>query len=119
MDKRVPEVFDFTIDGKDYVVEFTRDAIKEADGLGVTAQDVGEFRRACIILYAGLKKNHPFVTLKRASQILDDAMEEGYSLDEFSDMIDEFTTWYKALFSGSGTAKKKPLLSRRSNTAQA
>lgn len=114
MENRTPEIFDFTIDGKDYTVEFTRDAIKEADGLGVTAQDVGEFRRACIILYAGLKKNHPFITLKRASQILDQALEDGYSLDEFSDMIDEFTTWYKALFSGSGTAKKKPLLSRRS-----
>lgn len=115
MEKRVPEVFDFAVGGKEYTVEFTRESIKEADGLGVTAQDIGEFKRACIILYAGLKKNHPFITMKRAAQILDEALEDGYSLDEFSDMIDEFTAWYKALFSGSGTAKKKPLLSRRSS----
>lgn len=115
MEMRTPEIFDFEIDGKSYTAEFTRDAIKEADSLGVTGADVGEFRRACIILYAGLKKNHPFITLKRASQILDEALEEGYSLDEFSDLIDEFTSWYKALFSGSGTAKQKPLLRRRTS----
>ena len=113
-----PEVFDLSIKGNDYVVEFNREGLKEADRMGATTnEDMGLYDRTCIILYAGLKKNHPFVSMKRAGEILDAALEEGYGLDSFGDMIDEFSRCYKAVFIESGEMKNKKILSRRSGAA--
>lgn len=115
MEKFVPEIFDLSIGGRDYTVEFNRDSLKVADGMGVTANDdMGMYDRTRIILYAGLKKNNPFITLKRAGEILDAALDEGYGLDSFGDVLDEFSRCYKAVFTQSGETKKK-IVSRRSD----
>lgn len=108
-----PEIFDLTIGGRDYTVEFDREGLKEADSMGVATKDgMGLYDRTALILYAGLKKHHPFVTIKMAAKILDSAIDEGYTLDDFSEIADEFTKWYKALFIVSGEKKKK-IISRR------
>jgi len=113
-EKITSEVFDLTIGGRDYTVEFDREGMKEADSMGVaTKEGMGLYDRTVVILYAGLKKNHPFTTVKLAKKILDTATEEdGYTLDDFSEIADEFTKWYKALFTEPGESKKK-IVSRR------
>ena len=109
------EVFELTIGGYTHVIEFTRDSLKEADSMGVTSADgMGAYDRTRIVLFAGLKKHNAFITLKRAGEILDAALDEGYGLDSFGDLIDEFTRCYKAVFTESGEKKKAPLLIRRS-----
>jgi hypothetical protein len=113
-----PEIFDFTIDGRDYTVEFTRDAIKEADHLGAVSDDkMGLYDRTAIILYAGLKKHHPFITLsqvQRKDGLLDQALADGYDLGSFSDIVDEFTKWCQASFTDRGGKK---IVSRRKTMA--
>lgn len=112
-----PEIFDFSIGGHDYTVEFNRDGLKEADSMGVTANDeMGIYDRTKIILYAGMKKHNPFITLKRAGEILDTALDEGYGVDSFGDILEEFGRCYKAVFMQSGSEKKK-IVSRRSQAA--
>lgn len=114
MEKYTPEVFEFEIGGREYTVEFCREGMKEADAAGVTANDnMGVYDRTRAVLYAGLKKHHPFITVKQAGNILEQALDEGYGLDSFSDIIDEFVACYKATFTESGEGKKK-LITRRS-----
>lgn len=109
-----PEIFDLSIGGYDYAIEFNRDSLKEADSMGVTANDgMGMYDRTRIILYAGMKKNNPFITLKRAGEVLDAALDDGYGLDSFGDILDEFSRCYKAVFTQCGEAKRK-IASRRS-----
>lgn len=115
MEKYTPEVFEFEIGGREYVVEFCREGMKEADAAGVTSNDnMGLYERTRAVLYAGLKKHHPFITVKQAGNILEQALDEGYGLDSFSDIIDEFAACYKATFTESGTSSKKKLVTRRS-----
>lgn len=115
MEKYKPEVFDLEIGGNEYTIEFCREAMKEADAAGVVSNDnMGNYDRIKAILYTGLKKNHPFITPKKAGGILDQALDEGYGLDSFADIMDEFVLCYKATFSESGDSKKKKLITRRS-----
>lgn len=117
MEKFIPEIMEFTVDSKTHVVEFCRESMKEADSMGVTSNDsMGIYDRTALILYAGLKKNEPFISMRRAKEILDSAFEEGYSLDDFAEIVDEFTRCYKALFTGEG--KKKGLVTRRNAAAK-
>lgn len=114
-----PEIMDFSVDGHDYVVEFTRDALREADGLGAFGNDaMGTLDRVTIALYTGLKKNHPFITVKRAKEIIDFAIDEGYSVDAFADVIDEMFRCYKALFFNTEGAKKNLLVHRGATKTQ-
>lgn len=109
-----PEVFEFSIGGRDYTVEFTHEAIKEADHLGaVSDEKMGLYDRTAVILYAGLKKNHPFITLSQVSRkggLLDQALADGYDLGSFSDIVDEFTKWCQVSFTDQGGKK---IISRR------
>ena len=115
MEKYKPEVFDLEIGGNEYTVEFCRDGVKEADAAGVTSNDnMGHYERIRTVLYAGLKKHHPFITPKRAGEIIEQALDEGYGLDSFSDIVDEFLLAYKATFTESGASKQKKLITRRS-----
>lgn len=107
------EIFDITLGNHNYTIEFDRSAIKTADNMNVSSNDIGELQRITIILYVGLMKHHDFITLKKVSKILDEALDEGYSLDSFAEIVDEFTANYKMLFSESAGTKKKPLVSRR------
>lgn len=114
MEKYKPEVFDLEIGGHEYTIEFCREGMKEADAAGVASNDnMGNYDRTRAVLYAGLKKHHPFITVKRAGEILEQALDEGYGLDSFADIIDEFLLCYKATFTASGDSKKK-LIARRS-----
>jgi hypothetical protein len=117
-DKITSEVFDLTIGDRDYTIEFDREGMKEADSMGVATKDgMGLYDRTVVILYAGLKMHHPFTTVKLAKKILDTATEEdGYTLDDFSDIADEFTKWYKVLFTESGESKKKIVSRREANS---
>lgn len=118
MEKFVPEIFDFNIGGHDYTVEFNREAIKEGDSLGLTRDDsMGYFDLTKNILYVGLKKNHPHITSKRASEILEKALDEGYGLESFGDILNEFYRCYKAVFIESKGAKE--IRSRSTDTAAA
>lgn len=110
-----PEIFDLEIGGYSYAIEFNREGLKEADSMGVTANnEMGLYDRTAIVLYAGMKKNHPFVTIKQARNILDKAFDDGYGLDSFADILDEFGRAYKAVFTESGEKKGKKIVSRRS-----
>ena len=72
MEKYKPEVFDLEIGGHEYTVEFCREGMKEADTAGVASDNsMGNYDRIKAILYAGLKKHHPFITPKRAGEIMD------------------------------------------------
>lgn len=114
-----PEIIDFTVGDRDYTVEFTREALREADGLGVFSNDsMGTLDRVTIALYVGLKKNHPFITMRRAREILDTAVDEGYSLDAFADVVDEMTRCYKAVFFNTDDSKKKLMVHRSTVKAQ-
>ena len=118
MSNFVPEIFDLSIGGHDYTVEFNREGLKEADSAGVTASEsMGLYDRTRIILFAGLKKHHPGITQKRVGDILDAALDEGYGLDSFADILDEFSRCYRAVFTQSGETKKK-IVSRHSDAAK-
>lgn len=112
MDSFKAEILDFTIGGRDYTVEFNRDALKEADRMGAASENIGTTDRVAIILYAGLKKHHQFITPKKVAALIDTALDEGYKLDDFADIVDEFNRCYKATFFSSGE-EKKSLVSRR------
>lgn len=119
MEKYTPEVFEFEIGGYEYTVEFCREGMREADAAGVASNDsMGNYDRIRTVLYAGLKKHHPFITMKRAGEIVEQALDEGYGLDSFADIVDEFLLCYKATFTESGEGKKKKLISRRSEVAK-
>lgn len=114
-----PEIIDFTVGGHDYTIEFNRESLREADSLGAFSNDsMGMLDRVTIALYTGLKKNHAFVTVKRAREIIDDAMDEGYSLDAFADVIDEMLRCYKAVFFNTDNPEKKLLVHRNSAKTQ-
>lgn len=118
MEKFAPEVFDFNIAGNDYVIEFNREAIKEGDSLGLTRDStMGYYELTKNILYVGLKKNHPHITPKRAGEILEKALDDGYGLESFGDVLNEFYRCYKVLFIESKGTKE--IRSRSSETAQA
>lgn len=114
-----PEIFEFQIGGRDYTVEFTREAIKEADHLGALSDDkMGLYDRTAIILWAGLRKHNEFITYSQVSRkggLLDQAIADGYDLNSFSDIVDEFTRWVQASFTDRG-GKKIP--SRRKTVAE-
>lgn len=101
-------IYTLTIGGRDYKAELTREALKTGDSLGVLT-DIGDMRRISLILYVSLMKHHPFMTLKKAEQLVDTALDEGYCLGDFSVLVDEYTAWYKAVFTRS-EKQKKPLL---------
>lgn len=103
-----PDVITFTIEGRDYTVEFNRESLKNADDAGAASNsDMGIFARTRVILYAGLKKHHPNITLKRAGEIIDAALDEGYGIEGFTDILEEFSRCYAAVFTQSGETKKK------------
>jgi len=108
------EVFDLNIGGRDYTVEFNRDAIREADGLGVLSNDnMGIFDRTALVLYAGLKMHHPAITPSKVSRkdgLLEQALNEGYELDSFVNIMDEFSKQVNASFGGHNGKK---IVSRR------
>lgn len=114
-----PEVFEFSIGGRDYTVEFTHEAIKEADSMGVVSNDkMGLYDRTALILYVGLKKHNPFLTYSQVSRkggLLDQALDDGYDLGSFSDIVDEFTKWCQASFTDHGGKK---IVSRRKAAAE-
>ena len=115
MEKYKPEVFDLEIGGYEYTIEFCREGMKEADAAGVASDNsMGNYDRIRTVLYAGLKKHHPFITPKRAGEIMEQALDEGYGLDSFADIVDEFLLAYKATFTESGERKQKKLITRRS-----
>lgn len=97
-----PEIFEFSLGGYDYTVEFNREALKDADSMGaVSDNSMGTYKRTAVILFAGLKKHHPNITFTRATKLVDAAIDEGFGLDGFSDIIDEFTRCYMAVFTPS------------------
>lgn len=107
MDKFTPEVFDLTVGGRDYVIEFNREAIKEGDSIGITRDEsMGYFDLTKNVLYVGLKKNHPHITPKRAAEILETALDEGYGLESFGDITNEFYRCYKSIFIDSKGTKE-------------
>lgn len=101
-----------TIGGETYTIEFNREAIKLAATMGVTNDTASVFERVKNILYCGLKKHHPFITPKRTEDIIDQAMSEGYGLNSFSEVTDEFGRCYQAVFTESEEVKSKPLITR-------
>jgi len=114
----IPEVFDFEVNGIPYTVEFCREGLKEADSYGVlTNNDMGLVDKTAIVLYAGLKKNNPYITLKQAKRILDNALESGeYSLNSFEDIFDEFVRAMQGTFIQS--TGKKVIKSRRAEVME-
>lgn len=112
-----PEIFDLEVGGNTYTVEFNREALKEADSMGLLVDShMGVYDRTAVALYAGMKKNNPFITPKQAQRILDKALDEGYSLNSFADILEEFGRAYKAVFMQSEETKK--VISRRSAPAK-
>lgn len=108
------EIFDLNIGGRDYTVEFNRDAIREADGLGVLSNDnMGVFDRTACVLYAGLKMHHPMITPSKVSRkggLLDQALSEGYDFNSFVPIMDEFAQQVNTSFTGRNGKK---IVSRR------
>ncbi|TXH15524.1 MAG: hypothetical protein E6R03_07070 [Hyphomicrobiaceae bacterium] len=113
-----PQTFDFEVDGRAHVIEFDREALKIADSMGVMSNDgMGLLDKTITILYVGMLKNEPFMTPKRASEIFYKYLDgEDCSMDDFSEIIDEFTRCWKAVFTASG--KKNKIQSRQSKAAQ-
>lgn len=105
--------FQFTsLDGRDYTVEFDRDSINKCARLTPFADDKTPAETASIVLWAGMLKHHEFTTLKRATEIVDAFLDEGYGTEQFADILDEYLAGYKATFSASETKKKAAIFSR-------
>lgn len=66
-----------------------------------------------IVLYAGLMKHHKHITLNLTKKIVDDILDEGYGLDSFSDILDEYARCYRETFSASDEMKTKNKFARR------
>lgn len=111
------QVFDVPYGTGSYVIEFCREGLREADSLGVLNDSIGILDKLSIILYAGLKKNHPFMTPSKAKKILDDLLEEeDYDVSSFDEIIEEFNRCYKECFFGQ--AKKAKKFTARGKTTQ-
>lgn len=102
-----PEIFDIDAGGRTYTIEFDREALKEADGLGIFNDGKGILsERPTIILYAGLKMHKPDITINLAKKIWETMIDDGYSVKDFNDTIgDEFTRCFKHFFPENGTKK--------------
>lgn len=105
-----PNIYDIDVDGRTYAIEFDREALKEADAMGVFNDNIGIlYQRPEIILYAGLKMHKPDITINLARKIWESMLEEGYSVKDFNDTIgDEFSRCFKAFFPENGKKKIQP-----------
>lgn len=104
-----PEIFDVEIGGREYTIEFNRNAIKTADQMGVLQME-SQLKQLEIILFVGLQKHKPDITPSLAKKILNTAIGEGdevgeYAISDFAPITDEFIRWVKAVFGGEGQKK--------------
>lgn len=106
------EILDIQLGGKVREIEFDRESLKLADSMGVFGSDMGMFDRVVSVLYCGLRKHDPTISKGLIIKMVDQALNDGYGLDAFSDVIDECTRCYIGNFTQSGD--KPPLVSRRS-----
>ena len=105
------KILTMELEGRSYKIEFDRDAVKAVDGSGALREGAGSLELTAAVLHAGLKK-HNEVSRKRVMELIDAALDEGYGLDAFGDVLEEFTRCYRALFTSSGNGKKlKKLIS--------
>ena len=105
------KILTMDMNGRSYKIEFDRDAVKAVDMSGSLREGAGTIELTAAVLHAGLKK-HNEISRKRVMELIDTALDEGYGLDAFSDVLEEFTRCYKALFTPSGSGKKmKKLIS--------
>jgi len=103
-------VFNMEIGGKEYTIEFTRAALKQAEKMGSLNDGSGIFDKLEIILFAGLQKHHgrDFRSVAKVDALLDTALDDGYSLESFSDIVEEYAALFEANFSAAGEEVKKP-----------
>lgn len=105
-----PGIYDIDVGGRTYTIEFDREALKEADGMGVFNDNKGIlYERPTIILYAGLKMHKPDITINLARKVWESMLDEGYTVKDFNETIgDEFTRCFKTFFPENGKKKIQP-----------
>lgn len=103
------KIMNMELNGRSYKIEFDRDAVKSVDSSGALREGAGTIELTAAVLHAGLKK-HNEVSRKRVMELIDAALDEGYGLDAFGDVLEEFTRCYKALFTPSGSGKRQKKL---------
>lgn len=62
-----------TFGDKKYKAEFTREAVKNFEGMGFTTDDLRNKYATAIVpfFYCALKSNHPTISMKKAQEIYD------------------------------------------------
>jgi hypothetical protein len=107
-----PNIYDIDVGGRTCTIEFDREALKEADGMGVFNDNKGIlYERPEIILYAGLKMHKSDITINLARKIWEQMLDDGYTVKDFNDTIgDEFSRCFKHFFPENG---KKKILPRK------
>lgn len=106
-----PLVREYEIDGRTYTFELCRQAVLEADRMGIMGVN-SNIQILEIVFYAALKKHKPDITPSLAKRILNAALgEDGdgdYDIADFNEWSDEFMRWYKVIFTSKGKKKRQP-----------
>lgn len=110
-----PKIYDFKqfpvaheVDGgeREYTVEFDLESLMNAVDVLTDGGERGLLDTATEIFFWGLRKNHPFVTKAKARKFVEAvARDEEYTLNAFSDIIDEYTRLQTIFLQGSGSKK--------------
>lgn len=102
---------EFTIDEQQYTLEFTRAAYAEMERAGFRLDNVDAMplTSTYFLFWGALRKNHPTVTLDRASRLFDTLIDEGY---ELSDILGALVELMNEVFTSSAKTKKKVKLTK-------
>ena len=76
-------------EGKQFKVEFTREAVKSFENMGYSLGDLSQkvYTVRTPLLFCGLKTNHPTITLKKAEDIYNSLNHRDTFMEKLVEMI--------------------------------
>jgi len=112
MDKVEPIVLSYE-DGQEYVIEFSRETVAQAEKAGFSLDDVEEkmMLRIPQLMYWGLKMHHPTISKEKAEKILFDDLG-GVSSEIIERLVKLYAAGYNTLVNETGKPKNPKLTVR-------
>lgn len=103
--------FRISVDDKEYVMEYTRDSVRQFEAIGGSISGMQDkiFTSIDGLMYVGLMKHHPGINYNLAKKISDAAIEEYGAGEIYPILAEKFTEIF--MQEGSSGKKKSFLMS--------
>lgn len=103
--------FRISVDDKEYVMEYTRDSVRQFEAIGGSISGMQDkiFTSIDGLMYVGLMKHHPGINYNLAKKISDSAIEEYGASEIYPVLAEKFTEVF--MKEGSFGKKKSFLVS--------